>query len=72
MTQGFCGFHLRLGAGWGCDGGCRAGDGAGFKYVLCLSIKMQINILNSIKPKKYPKLMYEVSMMCSWHLCSDK
>ena len=24
------------------------------------------------KNQKYPKLMYEVSVICSWHLCSDK
>ena len=36
----------------GCGGGCRAGDGAGFKCVfLFLLIKMQIKILNSIKTK---------------------
>ena len=47
-----------------------AADGAGFKCVLlCLSIKMQTKILNSIKTKS---TMYEVSVMCSWHLCSDK
>ena len=54
-----------------CAGGCRAGADAGFKFVICVSIKMQINILNSIK-QEYPKLMYEVSLMCSCHLCSDK
>ena len=35
-----------------------AGDGTGFKCVLSLSIK------------QYPKLKYEVSVMCSWHFCS--
>ena len=55
-NQGFCGFFLLLtGWGWGCAGGCMAGDGAGFKCVLlCLCIKMQIN-----KKQKYPKMMYE-------------
>ena len=39
---------------------------------MCLSVKVQINILNEMKSQKYPKLMYEVSAMCGWHLCSDK
>ena len=54
MIHGFGGFLLLLGAGWGCGccGGCRAGDGAGFKCVIfCHPIKMQIKILNSIKTK---------------------
>ena len=34
MTQRFC--------GWGSGGDCRAGGGAGFKYVLGLPIRMQI------------------------------
>ena len=52
MTHGFDGFLLLLGSGWGCgySGDCRAGDGSGFKCVLlCLPIKMQIKVLNSIK-----------------------
>ena len=45
-----------------------AGDGAGFKCVLlCLSIKMYIKNIKHNKNPKYPKLMYEVSVMCSWH-----
>ena len=24
------------------------------------------------KNEKYPKVMHEVSVMCTWHLCSDK
>ena len=48
--------------------GCMAGDGAGFK---CVNRDANQNIkLN--KNKKYAKLMYEVIVMCSWHLCSDK
>ena len=43
------------------------GDGAVFKCVLCLCIKMQIKILNSIKAKSTLS-----SVMCSWHLCWDK
>ena len=40
------------GCGLGCAGGCRVFGGGWFKCVLlCLSIKMQIKILNSIKTK---------------------
>ena len=47
MTQGFGGFLLLLGVGWGCGcgGGCRAGGGAGFiRVLLCLPNMMQIKI----------------------------
>ena len=57
MAQGFDGFLLLLGAGWGCGVGCRAGDGAWFKCgLLCRPINMQIKILNSIKKQKYPSV----------------
>ena len=39
--------------------------------LLCSSIMIQIKRLNSIRPK-YPKLINEVSVMYSWHLCSDE
>ena len=46
MNQELGGFVLLMGAGRGhvCDAGCGC-DGAGFKCVLSLSIKMQIKIL---------------------------
>ena len=52
MTRGWVAFFFSWELAWaraeaGC---CRAGDGGGFKCVLlCLSMKMQIKILNSIR-----------------------
>ena len=56
MTQGFGGFLLLLGAGWGCCCGadCRAGGDPGFKCVLSQQIMMKIKMLNSIKTKSIP------------------
>ena len=67
MTQGLGGFLLILGGGWGsgCAGGSRAGDGTGFK---CFQVNQNIK-LN--KNQKYPKLMYEVPVMCSKHLTNN-
>ena len=46
MTQGFGGFLLLLGCGWGCgEGVC-----SGFRFFpFCLQVIMKIKILNSIK-----------------------
>ena len=52
MTQGFGGFILLLGAGWGCDcgAGCRAGGGPSVRMCPFLSPNHDENqILNSIK-----------------------
>ena len=52
MTQGFGGFLLFLGAGWGCccGVGCMAGCGPGFRCVLLsLQIMMKIKILIKTK-----------------------
>ena len=50
-----------------------AGDGAGFKCLLPLSSHQDANQnIKLNKNQKYPKLMYEVSVICSWHLCSEK
>ena len=73
MTHEFGGRVLLLGAGCGCGAGCMVRAGPGFRCVfLCLEITKKIKILNSIKNKAYPKLVYKVSVMCSWHRCSDK
>ena len=46
-------FSWGLVGGCGCGAGCRAGNDAGFRCVLlCLSIMMKIEILNSIKTKR--------------------
>ena len=64
MTQGFSGFLLLLGAGCGCCGGCMADGDAGFTCVLfCLSIMMQIKILNSTKIKSTLLIFAEVVYM---------
>ena len=75
MTRGLVAFLT-----WGQAGavavvaGCRANAGPGFRCVLlCLQIIMKIKILNQfLKKQKYLKLMWKVSLMCCWHLCSDK
>ena len=46
--------------------------------VLCLNVSFSVFPSNANpniklnKNQKYPKLMYEVLVMCSLHLCSDK
>ena len=55
MAQGFGGFLLLLGGGWGCGevAGCRAGAGSGFRFFLILSVNPNEN--QNIKPNKKPK-----------------
>ena len=64
MNQGFGGFLLLTGDGWGCGCGCRAGDSARFRCVLLgLPVMMLIKILNSFKSKSTPGLC-RTSLWC--------
>ena len=56
--------------GWAEDAGCMAGAGPGF---ICTTLSEKQNENFKLNEQQQdPKLLYKYSLMCSWHLCSDK